>query len=269
MILWWESLTTFQQILGLIGIAATLILVIQLVLSLFGLFGSFGAGDSGISNMEDLDGDGFPDIDLDGDGIPDIDLNGDGIPDTDLNSDGLADTLLDVHYTGDGAGSFHNSEHTSFEHSDFAATAFGLSDILTFRGIVSFFSIFSWLTLALTENNVPTILALIIGAIAGFLIMFLIGYLFFRIKYANYSGTLDIRNAIGLKASVYLRIPANETGIGKVQMTVQSRYAELDAVTRWPQEIATGETVRVVSVRRDGVLVVEPTVISKNIELRL
>lgn len=61
MILWWQSLDLAQQIFALVGIGATVILLIQTVMLLFGL------GD-----------DSDADFDVDGD-IDDVDASGDGL----------------------------------------------------------------------------------------------------------------------------------------------------------------------------------------------
>lgn len=54
MIEWWNSLILTQQIFALLGIAATVILVIQTVLMLFGLGDD---GDADVGDIDDLDGD--------------------------------------------------------------------------------------------------------------------------------------------------------------------------------------------------------------------
>ena len=62
MIGWWNGLTDLQRIFALVGIPATLVLVVQTILLLFGL----GAGhEDGCDCGCDLDGDGIPD-DLEG-----------------------------------------------------------------------------------------------------------------------------------------------------------------------------------------------------------
>ena len=65
-----------------------------------------------------------------------------------------------------------------------------------------------------------------------------------------------MRNAIGANAKVYIPIPEQGHGEGKVTLYVQGRYAECDAVTTEPELLRTGTTVRIVDVR-NGVLVVE------------
>jgi len=70
-------------------------------------------------------------------------------------------------------------------------------------------------------------------------------------------GTLKIKNALGQTGQVYIRIPAGEQGMGKVNVTVQERLCEFDAVTEESEMIKTGEMVYVTDVRAGNVLVVE------------
>ena len=73
-------------------------------------------------------------------------------------------------------------------------------------------------------------------------------------------GELDVANAIGKTATVYLPIPPGGTGFGKVNVTVQEKYIEVDAITLANRKISTGETVRIVGKDEIGRLTVEPLV---------
>ena len=70
-------------------------------------------------------------------------------------------------------------------------------------------------------------------------------------------GTVQIENALGAKAQVYLRIPANKSGAGKITVELQNRTLEYLAITA-QAEIPTGATVRVLAVVSDDTLEVEP-----------
>ncbi len=70
-------------------------------------------------------------------------------------------------------------------------------------------------------------------------------------------GNVDLANAIGHTANVYLRVPPAGHGHGRVLMQVQGRTVECRAVSRGV-EIPTGATVRVVAHTDGDVLVVEP-----------
>jgi hypothetical protein len=56
-----------------------------------------------------------------------------------------------------------------------------------------------------------------------------------------------INHAIGRTGTVYLRVPANKTGPGKVTLNLQKRTVELEAFTA-ASELPTGTPVRVVAV---------------------
>ncbi|MDF2567514.1 MAG: NfeD-like [Oscillospiraceae bacterium] len=68
------------------------------------------------------------------------------------------------------------------------------------------------------------------------------------------SGNINIKNALGESARVYLTIPAG--GRGKVSLTVQERLIEADAMSDDKNDLVTGTMVRVVDIR-SGILVVE------------
>ena len=68
-------------------------------------------------------------------------------------------------------------------------------------------------------------------------------------------GNVDLHNAVGLTANVYLRIPPVGAGHGRVLLQVQGRTVECRAISR-ADEIPTGATVRVLSRTDDDTLVV-------------
>ena len=93
------------------------------------------------------------------------------------------------------------------------------------------------------------------ATMAGLSALWLVGRLMRALSALHSQGNLDLQNAVGHTASVYLRIPA--TGQGRVMMHVQGRTVECRAVSR-SLEIPTGASVRVVARTDDDVLVVEP-----------
>ena len=55
-------------------------------------------------------------------------------------------------------------------------------------------------------------------------------------------------NAIDKTGEVYLRIPEERKGIGKVQVTIQGSLRELDALTDDETEIPTGSLIQVLEI---------------------
>jgi len=72
------------------------------------------------------------------------------------------------------------------------------------------------------------------------------------------SGNLDIKNAVGSLATVYIKIPAKRATYGKVTLTVQERFLELEAVTDCAEELKTGETVQITGILGNSTLIVRP-----------
>ena len=64
----------------------------------------------------------------------------------------------------------------------------------------------------------------------------------------NSSGNERIGNAVGRQATVYIPIPATRKGAGKVQLSMQNRIVEYQAVTDDAEPLKTGETVEVVGI---------------------
>jgi hypothetical protein len=60
-------------------------------------------------------------------------------------------------------------------------------------------------------------------------------------------GTVRIDRAVGREGNVYLRVPGEKAGAGKVHLNLQNRTVEYLAVTTGP-ELPTGAAVRVVGV---------------------
>ncbi len=163
-------------------------------------------------------------IGIGGDDVPE-DIDGDGIPDSDLDAAAAADD--------------------------------GLS-LFSIRGILSMLCITGWLGVGLLETALPDWAAILIAVAAGVATLIGIAFLMRGIYKLQSSGNIDISNAIGKVAQVYIPIPAAGAGSGKVTITIQEKFCEYTAITAAAEALKTGSYVRVVSVSDGGVLLVEP-----------
>ena len=218
---WWDSLSTFSQVLACMAIPATLILIIQTVMMLIGL-GSGGDGD--VDSDLDVETDLDTDVDLDVDG--DISDVGDGVFGDDLPEGALDPSGFD-----------------------------GLR-IFSVRGIVAFFVVFGWMGIALDSANISSYITLPVSIVAGFAVMVLIAFLFKAIMKLESNGNIDIRNALGVSGTVYLKIPAKREGQGKVNVMIQGTYCEKDAVTDNDAPLPTGSEIVVTGFSGQNTLVV-------------
>lgn len=179
----------------------------------------------GLSDL-DTDLDGFDGIDADGfDGLDGID----GFEDMDL-LDG-AETSGDSSFAGD-------------------------FRIFTIRGIIAFFAIFGWTGATLAGKIFPIVVVLIALA-SGLLAMLIIGYLFYGMTLLQSSGNIRYENCIDEKGEVYLTIPPNNQGKGKVTIKVQERLIEVNAITYDEKPIKSGDNIVVVDILPDHTVVVE------------
>lgn len=231
--LWWESLTGAQQMFALMAIPATLILILQTLLLLVGLAGH---GDSGGEHGHDDFGGGHDHDDFD---TASHDIDG-----HDVGGDSHE---IDVH--GNDAAERDNYHETAHD---------GGLRIFTVRAFVAFFTIFGWMGIVLLESGLNVILSAIISLFAGFAAMFGMACFFKFALSLQSSGNVDIRNSLGKTGTVYIPIPPNRTGKGKITVLVQDRFTEVDAITDNDVSLKTGTEVVGVSMSNQNVICVTP-----------
>lgn len=134
--------------------------------------------------------------------------------------------------------------------------------VLTLRGILAFLSVASWLALALSYSMNEWIASLI-GILGGGIVAFLIALAFHYAMKLQSQGNINYNKAVGSIGTVYMRIPAERTGKGKINMTLQERYVEIDAVTDSEEMIDRGIPVKVLGIVDDITVVVEKLKVKK------
>ena len=142
--------------------------------------------------------------------------------------------------------------------SDFDTDDGGVGfQFFTFKNIIAFFTIFGWTGVTCLDNGLSTGLTLVLSIVAGLLMMILTTSLFFWMNKLASSGTLKVKNAVGVIGEVYLPIGANRTKMGKVQIKVQGSLRELEAITDEKEELKTGTMVKVTEIVSAELLLVE------------
>lgn len=240
---WWDTLITIEKILYCIAVPSTIILIIQTLFIIFGGHGEgFNPSDtsgldfdndfSGLHGMDSVDGSALHGI---GHGL---DVSG---HDMDI------DHNLELNHSAD-IDHHQGTTHDSVDNMD----SFRL---FTIQGIVGFFCMFSWSSIAGISNGMKPALSILIGFVLGFILMYVIA-LIIRYSYRlAQDGTFNIREALGNSGTVYLTIPADRRGQGKVNVMVSERMVELNAMTDEKSNIDTGEAVRITDIINDFVIV--------------
>ena len=130
-------------------------------------------------------------------------------------------------------------------------------NLLTFRNFINFLIGFGW-TAILLKDSVPAIAPrLLIAIVVGVVLVFIVMLLFKWLTDMQQSGNIDVyKSAVDCEGSVYLTIPGERAGEGKVQITINNAVREYAAVTDGPT-LRTGARIRVVEVVRANTLLVE------------
>lgn len=128
---------------------------------------------------------------------------------------------------------------------------------LSLKNIVAFFAVFGWSGIGFINAGLASWLVILLSVICGLLMMTLMASLFYFMSKLAESGTLKMNNAIGKLGEVYLLIPGNREGMGKVQLNVQGSLRTLDAITDDAESIRTSAIIQVLDVIDDQILLVK------------
>lgn len=175
----------------------------------------------------------------DGAGSGDGDVGGDmGVDAGDFDAGG------DVDVDGDHQTAIHHAADADVNHPG----STWLFQMLSFRTIVAAITFFGLGGAWSSASGHGAMQSLVIGVLAGGAAM----YGMYRLMRAIYdlqsSGNIDIRNIVGQPAKIYIPVPPEGTGKGKIQVTLQGRTMEYEAVSDAAETLSTGENVVVENV---------------------
>jgi len=129
--------------------------------------------------------------------------------------------------------------------------------MLSLRTIVAAVAFFGLTGKASLASGADTTVALAVAVGAGFLALYVVHWLMSELQELDSDGTVQIERAIGEPGTVNLSIPARNSGPGKIQLTLQNRLVELEAMTAG-EPLANGAQVKVVGVLGPDTVAVEP-----------
>ena len=132
-----------------------------------------------------------------------------------------------------------------------------LSGVFSFRNLVNFLLGYGWAGVLLFDDIEKRWLLQLVAIAVGVLFVLAFVFMFRQVMKLSHDGSFKINEAVGLKADVYLRIPAARSGRGKVQVSVKGSIHEIDAVTDNDAEIPTGGQVEIIEALGDDLLLVK------------
>ena len=158
--------------------------------------------------------------------------------------------LVSLFFGGDGADL--DGDLSDVGHAD---SAFNLFSMLS---ILAFFMGAGWMGLTCRVDwQLGSMVSALAASGFGTVLMLMASGLMAFARSLNRVVDYDPATAVGRTASVYMTIPEKGQGPGQIKVSVSGRLKMMNAISNGPR-ISEFMSVRVLSVRDDGVFVVEP-----------
>jgi membrane protein implicated in regulation of membrane protease activity len=149
--------------------------------------------------------------------------------------------------TPDGINLDHNGD---IGHGDNAFHLFSL------RNLVNFLLGFSWTGISFYTTISNKYLLIILSLIVGAIFVYMFYLILNQLQNLAEDNSFKLENTINKTAEVYLTIPENKKGKGKIMISVNGAFHELEAMTE-NENIQSGTLVKVVDIENDNILIVE------------
>ncbi|MGE0568348.1 MAG: NfeD family protein [Bacteroidia bacterium] len=128
--------------------------------------------------------------------------------------------------------------------------------LFSLRNLINFLLGFSWTGISL-YNSVSNHTVLIgIAFIIGCAFVFLFFIIIKQLQKLSEDNSFNIQNTLGKTADVYLKIPANKSGKGKVLISIKGATHELMAMTEG-EELPSNAVVKVAKIENNEIVIVE------------
>ncbi len=135
-------------------------------------------------------------------------------------------------------------------NADFSGNLDGVEapfQMFTFRNLVNFLLGFGWAGIALFDTINSRAWLIFVAVMVGIVFVLLFFFIIKQFLKLSEDNTFEMSRLVGFNGDVYLSIPQNMSGQGKVQISYRGTSHELPAMTHGAT-IPTGSVVKVVSV---------------------
>src|SRR6187431_2218697 len=120
--------------------------------------------------------------------------------------------------------------------------------VISFRTLVAAVTFFGLIGAAAQQANQPVGVQLVLAVSAGIGAMYGVHWLIRSIGRLGEDATLRVKSALGQEGTVYVPIAGDKVAAGKIQLKMQNRLVEYEAITGFRDRLATGTKVRVVGI---------------------
>ena len=140
-------------------------------------------------------------------------------------------------------------------HGNFSTWLFS---ILSFKTVTAALAFFGLAGCAANSGGMSSPAQLVIATAAGFGAMYGVHWIMKALFRLSEDNTIRLDRSVGKEGTVYLTIPADRKGVGKVQFKLQNRLVDYAAITSHDEPLKTGAKIRIVAVVGASTVEVEP-----------
>ncbi len=128
--------------------------------------------------------------------------------------------------------------------------------LFSLRNLINFLLGFSWAGITFFGIISNRFLLIAFAVVTGAIFVAVFFIIIRQLQKLVENNSFDIKNTVGKTANVYLSIPENKSGKGKIQISVKGAFHELEAITE-NEKIETGTVVKVLKAIDNNLVVVE------------
>jgi len=129
--------------------------------------------------------------------------------------------------------------------------------LFSLRNLINFLLGFSWAGISFYSTVSNPALLIGFSLLTGALFVYLFFIIIRQLRKLAENNSFNIQNTVGKTAEVYLTIPSNKSGKGKVIISVNGAYHELPAITEGDR-IDTTSLVKIIAIESNSILIVQP-----------
>lgn len=128
--------------------------------------------------------------------------------------------------------------------------------LFSLRNLINFLLGFSWTGISFYQAIESSTLLILVSLVVGVVFVYLFFIIIRQVQKLAEDNSFKITNTLNKTGEVYLTIPENKSGKGKIMISVNGAFHELDAMTE-QEKLPSGSIVKVVRIESGNILIVE------------
>mgnify|MGYP002619516664 CR=1 FL=1 len=132
----------------------------------------------------------------------------------------------------------------------------GPFQLFSLRNLINFLLGFGWSGVSLWNSIENKTLLIVVATLIGFLFFIAFFFMIKQLQKLQEDNTFKIEHALHKTGTVYIPVPGEKSGIGKIQISIKGTFQELNAVTNG-EAIPSGTVIKVNEILDDNLLLVE------------